>query len=189
MIYLKKAELQDRKKVYDWLYHSDFSPELNKMQGYPPDRPPGFDEFKEDYEDFYFEDFSPEKGRAYLIVLKKDGTKENIGFISYTAIHLKKGMAEIDIWLKSLKYTGKGYGTVAVKLLSHKLFNEGLHTLIIRPCLKNTRAIRSYKKSGFQEEPFIPENYFKTEYMDDTEGDCGPGGDLFLVKKAINFRH
>jgi hypothetical protein len=39
MIYLKEATLQDKKKVYEWFYHSDFSPVLNKMQGYPPESP------------------------------------------------------------------------------------------------------------------------------------------------------
>lgn len=152
------------------------------MQDYPLDSPPSFNEFEKDYEDFYFEDSSLEKGRAYLIILKEN--EKEIGFISYTAIHLKKSIAEIDIWLKNLKYTGKGYGTATVKLLSNKLFNEGFHTIIIRPCLKNTRAIRSYKKSGFLEEIFIPENYYKKEYMNLVEGDCGSGGDLFLVKRT-----
>jgi len=187
MIYLKKANPYDRKKAYKWLYHSDFSPALNEMQGYPPESPPEFSEFEKDYENFYFEDSSPEKGRAYLIVLKEN--EKDIGFMNYTAIHLKKGIAEIDIWLKSLKCTGKGYGTAAVNLLSNKLFEKGFHTIIIRPCLKNKRAIRSYKKSGFHEEILIPENYYKRDYMDLVVGDCGPGCDLFMVKKAANFGH
>jgi diamine N-acetyltransferase len=186
MISLKKSKLKDRNNAYNWLYHSDYSPALNEMQGYAPDNPPDLTKFENDYEDFYFEDSKPEKGRAYLIVLKEDDDEENIGFISYTAIHLKKGMAEIDIWLKGLKYTGKGYGTNAVNILSDKLFHAGFHTLIIRPCLKNKRAIRSYLKSGFHEESLKPENYYKNEYMELALGDCGPGNDLFLVKKAKN---
>lgn len=182
MIYLTEAKLNDREKAYKWLYHSDFSPALNEMQGYPPENPPELAEFEKDYEDFYFEDSGLEKGQLYTVMLK--GNDKEIGFISYTSYHLKKGIAEVDIWLKSLKYTGKGCGTAAVKLLSDNLFNKGIHTIIIRPCLKNARAINSYKKAGFQKESFIPENFYKKEYEKFIEGDCGPGGDLFLVKRA-----
>jgi len=69
------------------------------------------------------------------------------------------------------------------------LFNEGFHTIIIRPCLKNARAIRYYKESWFREELFIPENFYKKKYKNCVEGYCSPGDDLFLVKGGINFWH
>lgn len=183
MIYLKEAGLQDRKKIYTWLYFSDFSPFLNELQGYAHDSIPSFQEFKEDYEDFFFDNSSPEKGRGYLIILKEDEEQE-IGFISYTSFHLMEGIAEIDIWLKSLDYTGKGYGTSALKILTYKLLSERFHTLIIRPCVKNIRAITSYKKAGFVESVFEPEKYYNKEYIDAyAPGDCKDGEDVFMVLK------
>jgi len=67
------------------------------------------------------------------------------------------------------------------------LFHKGFHTIIIRHCLKNIQDIRSYKKSGFREELFIPENFYKKKYENPIEGDCDPYDDLFLVKGRINF--
>jgi RimJ/RimL family protein N-acetyltransferase len=183
MIYLKEAVLQNRKKIYDWLYFSDFSSFLNELQS--SSQIPSPPEFKEDYEDFFFESSNPEKGQGYIIIINED-EEEEIGFISYTSFHLMNGIAELDIWLKSLNYTGKGYGTSALKNLSEKLFNEGFHTLIIRPCAKNIRAVNSYKKAGFVESVFEPEKYYKKEYIDKyAPGDCKDGEDIFMVLKNI----
>lgn len=181
MIYLKEASLEDREKVYEWLYFSDFSPFLNELQGYSSGNIPPFSEFEKDYEDFFFNDLNPGKGRAYLII-QKDDHEEEIGFISYTALGLVENTAELDIWLKSLDYTGKGYGTSALKILSQKLLKNGFETLIIRPCAKNIRAVKSYKKIGFQESVFEPEKYYMKEYIEEyAPGDCKDGNDVFLV--------
>ncbi len=184
MIYLKEAGLEDRKKAYEWLHLSDFSPFLNELLGYSPETIPTFQEFKDDYEDFFFNDSSPEKGRAYMIMLKENDEEDEIGFISYTGFGLVEGTAELDIWLKSLNYTGKGYGTSALKILCSKLLKNGFHTLIIRPCAKNIRAIKSYKKIGFVESVFKPEKYYKKEYIDIyAPGDCKNGEDVFMMLK------
>lgn len=180
MIYLKNAQLNDRQKAYKWLYHSDFSPFLNKLLVETSNDIPKLEDFNEDYEEFYFQDSSPEKGRAYMIMHKTDDSDEEIGFISYTAIHLKEGIAELDIWLKNNEYTGKGYGTEAVKILSRNLLKKDFNTLIMRPCIKNTRAVKSYKKAGFKKTRFKPE-YYKKEYLDELgPGDCLNKEDVFL---------
>jgi RimJ/RimL family protein N-acetyltransferase len=184
MIYLKGAGLEDRKNAYEWLYFSDFSPFLNELTGYSPDNIPTFQEFKYDYEDFFFNDSSPEKGRAYIIILKENDEEEEIGFISYTGFGLMEGIAELDIWLKSLDYTGKGYGTSALTILSSELLKEIFDTLIIRPCAKNIRAIKSYKKIGFVESVFKPEKYYRQEHIEEyAPGDCKDGKDVFMVLK------
>lgn len=196
MIYLKKATLKDRKKAYEWLYYSDYASSLVEITG--SSDVPSFEEFCEDYENYFFCNSSPEKGRAYLIILKNgslsngslsNGSKKNesyeeIGFISYTAFHLLGGIAELDIWLKSLKFMGKGYGTSALKILSEKLFENGFQTVIIRPSVKNTRAIRSYGKAGFEKADLVPEKFYRDEYIHKyASGDFGLGGDVFMVKK------
>jgi RimJ/RimL family protein N-acetyltransferase len=182
MIYLKGSRLEDRKKAFEWLYYSDFSSFLNELTDITPETIPTFSEFEEDYENFFFNDSNPEKGRAYLIILKENDVEEEIGFISYTAFGLVEGIAELDIWLKSLDYTGKGYGTSALNILSQKLLENGFHTLIIRPCAKNTRAVKSYKKIGFKESIFEPEKYYMTEHIEEyAPGDCKDRDDVFMV--------
>jgi len=154
------------------------------LQRYDPDNIPSFQKFKEDYENFFFDNSSPEKGQGYLIILKEG--EQEIGFISYTAFGLVKGTAELDIMLKSLDYTGKGYGTSALISLNKKLLNKVFHTLIIRPCTKNIRVINSYRKAGFVESIFKPEKYYKKEYIDKyASGDCKNGEDVFMVLKYI----
>lgn len=183
MVYLKEAKLNDKIKAYEWLYFSDFSPFLNELVGYSPETIPSFHEFEEDYKDFYFNDSSPEKGRGYLII-EEENEKEEIGFISYTSFCLVEGVAELDIWLKSLDYTGKGYGTDALGILSQKLLKSTFHTLIIRPCAKNIRAIKSYKKIGFVESVFEPEKYYLNDYIEKyAPGDCKNGETMFLILK------
>lgn len=183
MLYLEKAKLNDRKKAYRWLYYSDFSPFLNELMVETTNGIPALEEFEKDYEDFYFQDHSPENGRAYLIILEKQGLSVEIGFISYTAIHLKEGIAELDVWLKSNEYTGKGYGTEAVKILSHKLFDNNYNTLFMRPCARNKRAVNSYKKAGFKLTRF-KSKYYKKEYLDELgPGDCLNGDDVFMELK------
>jgi RimJ/RimL family protein N-acetyltransferase len=182
MIILTKAPLEKRKKIYKWLYFSDFSAFLNELQGFSNESIPSYLEFKKDYGNFFFGDSEPLNGRGYMIIQKNQGLEEEIGFISYTAFHLNTGMVEIYIWLKSLKYAGKGHGTSAINILSDILFSAGFNTLVMRPSKKNIRAIVSYKKAGFVEEKLDPPRYYKKEFIDKySEGDYGLGQDLFMV--------
>lgn len=184
MIYLEKAQLKDRKKIYQWLYYSDYSPFLNKLLFKTSDDITTYEQFEEDYEDYYFEGTDPEKGRGYLVILEEDGKKEEIGFISYGTFHLREGIVELDIWLKSNEYTGKGYGTEAVKILSLMLLDECYNILIMRPCAKNQRAVNSYKKAGFKATNFKPE-YYKEEFLDElAPGDGLNGEDVFMELKS-----
>ena len=64
MIEIREAKLEDRRKAYDWLYFSDFSPSIYKLEGYTKETIPSFEEFKADYEDYYFDGSRPEKGRC-----------------------------------------------------------------------------------------------------------------------------
>ncbi len=114
------------------------------------------------------------------MILEEDELKEEIGFISYVAVHLKEGIVELDIWLKSNEYTGKGHGTEAVKILSGKLMDKGFKILIMRPCAKNERAVNSYKKAGFKATSFKPE-YYREEFLDELgPGDCLNSEDVFM---------
>ena len=98
MIYLKEAVLQDRAKIYNWLYFSDFSPFLNDLQflaqlflHYT---------FKEDYEDFFLKVLFPKKDGD--ILLRKMKNKYDL---YHTSFHLMNRIAELDIWLKLINYT------------------------------------------------------------------------------------
>lgn len=181
MIKLRKSTLKDRKKAYQWLYFADFSDFLNKLQGFTSDNIPSFEEFKSDYEDFYYTGSRPDKGRCYIIVCQKNGIREDIGIISYTSFHLIDKITEFDIWLKGRKYTGHGYGTKAILELTKLVKDLGCKKVIMRPSKHNKIAINSYKKVGFREKKFKPADYYKEEYIGElAEGDYGPAGDIFM---------
>jgi RimJ/RimL family protein N-acetyltransferase len=49
-----------------------------------------------------------------------------------------------------LSCCGQGFGSEAVRLLSHHLHEMlGIHEMILRPSARNVRAIRSFEKAGF----------------------------------------
>lgn len=180
---LADTTIEDRRSAYDWLYHSDYSNREDSPTDPPGSPIPSYDDFKKDYQDYFFNGSSPEKGRCYLIEKVKTG--ESVGMISYTSYHLRSGISEIDIWLKGRSYLGLGYGTEALRSLCLKLLDEfGYHTLIIRPYRKNVQAIKSYMKSGFEEVNNDPIEFYKDEYVPSlSNGDYGPGEDIFMVRK------
>ena len=52
---------------------------------------------------------------------------------------------------------GRGLGTRALKLLLHALFDRyGADAVMIDPKTHNTRAIRCYRKAGFQDLFVVP---------------------------------
>lgn len=183
MIELREATINDRKMTYNWLYYSDFSDYLNKLEGITKETIPSYEYYKkEEYMDYFFDGSQPEKGRAYIIVCKNNGEIEDIGIISYTSFHLLDKITELDIWLKGLDYTGHGFGTQAIQRLASLVKEMGYEKIIIRPSKHNKRAIKSYQKAGFVEKDLKPENYYRSEYVPKfSEGDYGPGGDVFMV--------
>ncbi len=182
MIELRKTTMEDRKRAYEWLYHSDFSDFLNKLPGVKEEEIPSYSEFTADYEDYFFNGSHPEKGRCYVIVCTNNGKEEDIGIISYTSFHLRDKITEFDIWLKGNHYTGHGFGTKAIQILTSIVKGLGYEKIIIRPSKYNKRAIKSYQKAGFIEEELKPEHYYLGEYIPQfSDGDYGPGEDVFMV--------
>lgn len=178
IISIREATLYDYHDVYEWLYFSDFSDLLNRVQGITHDLIPTFEEFKNEYYPYFFDGSAKEKGQSFMIMLNE----KTVGHISYTSFHALEGIAEFDIWLKGLKYAGKGIGTKAIKILAAKMFEKGYNTIIIRPSKENIRAIKAYKKAGFKVSEFIHEAYYKPEFIElYGDGDCGEGNDVFLV--------
>lgn len=179
---LVPASLDDKKSVYEWCFHS----ETTKSHSGPPDYSGvpiiTADEFFDDYhyQECYFTGSSPGHGSGFIIM--HDG--EAVGFISYSCFHLKKCIAELDIWLNSEANCGKGFGTAAVVALGEYLKNTlNIGTLIMRPSIKNERANKSYEKAGFTVSNKRPEEYLLKEYLPVYgDGDYGEDETVLLVK-------
>ena len=168
-VVLRPSALEDRQMIFEWLAHSDIT---SSMIGPPtfPDQPiPSWAEFLADYEDYYFDGSAPEQGRSFVIMV--DG--EPVGQINYGEIDGERRRTELDIWLKSGRHTGKGFGSAALKALTSLLRREfGVAEFVIRPSTRNPRAIRAYEKAGFRRIEISPEEatarYGPGDYTDDT---------------------
>jgi len=180
LIDLQPATLDDRRKVYDWCFHSEITKSHAGQPDYPDVHIPSYDEFYNDYLDYFFIGQELNKGRGSMIMQNNTA----IGFISYTSFHLKPHWAELDIWMCSEDNCGKGYGTDAIISLGNFICDtQNITKQIMRPALKNTRAITSYKKAGFEESNIPPTDYLLKEYITlYADGDYGSGNTALLLK-------
>ncbi|MDL2253469.1 GNAT family N-acetyltransferase [Ruminococcaceae bacterium OttesenSCG-928-I18] len=179
------ATLDDRQKIYEWCFQS----ETTKYHAGPPDHPnipiPTCEDFyaSDDggYTEYYFTGAKPNDGRGFLI--ENEGTA--IGFISYSAFHLKPAMAELDIWMSTEANCGNGFGVDALISLGDYLHKEmDFRQLIIAPSAKNTRAVRAYEKAGFEKTEKAMHEFLLDRYVPlFGDGDYGADETVILVKK------
>jgi len=181
IIKLIPAVLDDRQKVYEWCFHSETTKYHFGPPNYPDTPAPTFEEFCDDYMDYFFTGSNLEKGRGFIITCNENA----VGFISYCSYHLKPRKAELDVWINREENCGKGFGTDALISLGNYLNQElGICELIIRPSIKNTSAIKSYKKSGFEESNMSASDYLTDEYLAlYGDGDYGADKTALLIKR------
>ncbi|MCL2354604.1 MAG: GNAT family N-acetyltransferase [Oscillospiraceae bacterium] len=180
-ISLVPAKLEERKKVYEWCWRSETTKSHAGPPNYPDIQIQTFEEFCEDYVDYFFTGSEPNKGRGFFI----EYNNEYVGFISYCSYHLKPGISELDIWMSCEANCGKGFGTDAIISLGNYLSKKlNIQKLIMAPSKKNTRAIQSYKKAGFDESNIPMCDYLLDEYVADYgSGDYGIDETVVLVKQ------
>lgn len=184
MIRIRHANVEEKKKTYEWLALSDTACMHMGEPDYPGSPAPDWQEFQEDFEDFYYLESGKNKGA--VMIIENDG--EEIGCLCYACFHLKPGRAELDIWLKEKRLCGHGYGTEAllqlIQYLSDELFIE---RFIIRPSEKNQRAIAAYEKVGFvraRDKAQTVKDYLSEEYLEEYgEGDYGFQNTAVLIKE------
>ncbi len=94
-----------------------------------------------------------ETGRvAQMMICETDGDRP-VGSVYLRDIDRRHRKAEYGIFIGAQGARGKGYGTMAARLMIRYAFDEmGLHRLFLRVFADNARAIRSYEKAGFERE-------------------------------------
>ncbi|HOC28460.1 MAG TPA: GNAT family N-acetyltransferase [Treponemataceae bacterium] len=151
MITIRHARLDEKQKTYEWLCLSDTACMHMGEPDYPENPVPDREQFDEDFEDFYYTGEGRRRGSVMIIEHEaQDGKIEELGCLCYACFHLKPGRAELDIWLNTRKHCGNGYGTEAIRELIKYLRAEfGVVQFIIRPSVRNGRAVAAYRKAGF----------------------------------------
>ena len=121
--------------------------------------------------DFHWEEIRDEKSiffdekpsrDKYLLI---EYEKEIIGVFCHISHDSLIKNIEFHIWLRSMKYAGVGIGTKILSTMLEYLHKEySIDTFLMRPWIKNTRAVHTYNKCGFEiVENFILNNYFTKE--------------------------
>lgn len=148
-VVLRPAAMGDRRMVYDWSHDSDIAPIIHLSD----DSDETFQQFCDGWEECFFTDTSPERGRMFII-LHNDTP---VGAIAYNDID-PKNRVELDIWMNCEANCGKGFGPDAIETLCEYLSAEfGVKTFMMQPSARNPRAIRAYVKAGFVARPATPE--------------------------------
>jgi len=173
LVILRPATDQDKRQIYAWLALSDATPTMMGPPVYPDEPIPSWEEFCADYKPYYFDDSAPDLGRCFVISVNG----EAVGQVNYNDIeeHQGKKRTELDIWLRSEKDCGQGFGTDALLTLCQHLFlHLGVQEFVVQPSARNPRAIRAYGKAGFVKLPLSIEeaqqqwgarDYFDSVYM------------------------
>ncbi len=172
-VVLRPATPEDERHILEWLFRSDVTPSLLGPPLFPERPVPLSEDSVERFEPHYFDGTAPELGRCFLILVDD----EPVGQVTYNDIVERDGRkrVELDIWMRSEAWCGKGYGTDAVDALCRYLHERfGVEQFMMQPSARNRRAIRAYEKLGFERldvpmesarELWGPNDYWDSVYM------------------------
>lgn len=100
-----------------------------------------------------------ETGRVVQMMICESVCGRPVGSVYLRDIDRRHSKAEYGIFIGGEGARGKGYGTMAARLMIRYAFREmGLHRLFLRVFADNARAIRSYEKAGFEREAYLRED-------------------------------
>ncbi|MBN2259690.1 MAG: GNAT family N-acetyltransferase [Clostridiales bacterium] len=105
---------------------------------------------------------------TYNFAIEALDSKEYIGGCGINALDLLNSHCTVGIFIGA-PYLNKGYGTDAMKVLVHFIFeNISVNKIKLHVFSFNKRAIRSYEKCAFKTEAILRKEIFRHgEYHDD----------------------
>ena len=165
IVRLRSARGSDRRDVYAWLAESDVTSSMLGLPLYPDAPIPTWEEFCADYDSHFFDGSVSEREASHIIEVAGDA----VGHVNYEIVGEPPRYAELDIWMRSKRDTGHGWGPDALDALTVHLHSVyGVRTFVIRPSARNRRAIRAYEKAGFTLVPMTIDGQAETY----GPGDC-----------------
>ena len=115
------------------------------------------DKFFSDWTEGYFNLEKVNDGQCFWIFV----ADRRIGQVNYNEIDTQNMKTELDIIIGRNADMGHGYGTDALRTLTKYLFEMlHLHKIWIEARASNDRAIKAYKKAGFQTEASLKDEYY-----------------------------
>ncbi|HRK56032.1 MAG TPA: GNAT family N-acetyltransferase [Burkholderiaceae bacterium] len=154
-VQLLRASPKDRERVYDWFTHSDLTPRMMGQPLFADYSPPTYEAFCQAWAPYFFDGTQPFDGRGFLIRAED----QDIGFLSHGPIDLFRDVVELKFWLASSQFTGKGYGSDALRAACRGLQAlKGVNRFLARPSRRNVHALRALRRAGFRETDLEPES-------------------------------
>ncbi len=152
-INLRPMQEEEFTLFYTWAAHSQATPYwYGELYG---STVPSLEDFRQEWQRFYFDGSLPEKGRSFVI----EFDCIPIGQINYNEINRSSQAVDIDIIIADESKQGKGYGSDAIRTLALYLFEQmEVECCILKVVNRNTRAIHAYEKIGFKQHEAYKEN-------------------------------
>jgi RimJ/RimL family protein N-acetyltransferase len=130
---------------------------------------PIFPSTREQVEEMFLDHFTKHTESRYGFAITTREEQRYIGWCGYMDRNSVHNTVEVAIAITDREYWGKGYGTDALRVLICFLFHElNVRKIMLTVHGYNERAIRCYKRIGFQEEGCLRKHrYYGGEYCDD----------------------
>lgn len=158
LIRLTAIEKKDAADFARWYSDMEFLGLMTPMQAYP---------FSLEEEESFIENQRKDDHSVNFAIRTLDENKI-IGNCGLKGINRASANAELGVGIGEKAYWGKGYGTDAVRvLLKYAFWEMNLHRIVLNVFSFNERAIKSYRKLGFQQEGVLREAVFRNgSYQD-----------------------
>lgn len=135
-VFLRSLRLSDVEDMVNWSFHDD---ELFYDYNFP---------YLDEHERLLWYELKTKKNKRCFCIFNRSSIL--VGYIAIRNVRVLFKSAEMGIVFDP-DYVNKGYGTDAIKTLLKWYFNTlGYRKLILSVAAYNERAIRAYKKVGFQ---------------------------------------
>lgn len=139
---LRRPTMNDAVKVFYWERDDE-------VWRYDPHRP--YSNTLEEFLPIFERNYVRGNGRQFWFIIHNE-QHYPIGTITYFNIDQRHGQVEIGLGLGEKWSWGKGYGTEAIRVLTHYLFNTlGFHRIYAETALANYPARRSFARAHFIE--------------------------------------
>lgn len=137
-ISIRKITIEDTDNILKWRNHPSVKKNFCLQE----------DLTKETHLNWFHNKILTREVEQFIIIEEASNTP--VGSIYLRDIDLKNSKAEFGIFIGEESARGKGYGTVATKLILKYGFETlGLHKIYLRVFTNNLSAIRAYEKAGF----------------------------------------
>ncbi len=147
-IALRRAQPQDRVRVYRWIAYNDLSLTMTGSTPVFEPRVPTFDEFCARHGEHFFSGAQPFAGRVLIASVGED----DVGFVIHRDVNLLRNFVEMEVWLTGRRFQGRGLGSAALTLACEWMQGVyGVDQFLLRPSRRNVHALRAARRAGFRE--------------------------------------